>query len=191
MGTHKSSQISTPSVTASPSAEKRRSTPNGTVCAEDVDLPAAGGGRGGEPSALVKLLVIGDERFGDEAEQPAAVQDGGAVKHLIVHGQRQADQGDAAERIGAGSEQVFEGVQGAALQDGLLEQVGAGVAGQRQLREDQDGDALRLGPLHEGEDALGVEGAVGDAEHRRGGGDAEETVEKHGSLPLTGRPAYR
>ena len=31
MGTHRSSQISTPSVTPSPSAAKRRSTPNGTV----------------------------------------------------------------------------------------------------------------------------------------------------------------
>ena len=144
------------------------------------DLAAAGGGGGGEPAALVKLLVIGDERLGHDAEHSAAVEHGGAVEQLVVHGERQADDGEAGEGAGARRDDVGQRVEGAVLQGGLVEQVGAGVAGERQFGEDEDGDALGLGAGHEGEDALGVEVAVGDAQHRRGGGDAQETVMGHG-----------
>ena len=60
-------------------------------------VAAARRGGGGEPAALVELLVIGDERFGHDAEHLAAVQHGGAVEELIVHRQRQADDGQAGE----------------------------------------------------------------------------------------------
>jgi hypothetical protein len=64
----------------------------------------------------------------------------------------------------------------------VLEQVGAGVAGDAQLGEDDDGGAFALGALQEREDLLDVVSAVGDAHHGRRGGDAQETVLEHGSL---------
>src|SRR4029077_12269367 len=82
--------------------------PEGDGGAVDDDFAAARGGGAGEPSALVKLLVIGDERLGNQAKQPAAAKDGGAVEDLVVHGQRQADEGDAGVEVGAGLEDVFQ-----------------------------------------------------------------------------------
>ena len=184
IGTHRSSQISTPTISPSTSAAaNRRSVPKGTVCAaeDDVASAAAVGGRG-EPAALVKLLVIGQERLGHDAEQPAAMQHGGAVEELIVDGQRQADDGEAGEDAALPWRDASSASTAPRCKRGLVEQIGAGVAGERQLGEDEDGDLLALGPAHQGEDVLGVEGTVGDAQQRRGGGDAEETVGIHGPL---------
>ena len=110
------------------------------------------------------------------------MQHGGAVEDQILDGQRQSDKGQTGEDGGAVPGEMLQRLDGAALQDGLMEQIGAGVAGDRQFGEDEDVDLLALGPAHQGEDVLNVKGTIGDAQQRRGGGYTQETVGIHGPL---------
>ena len=72
------------------------------------------------------------------------MQHGGAVEELIVHRQRQADDGDAGKDLAAGPAHLLQGIEGGLLKQTLVEQVGAGVAGQRQFGKDDDGHGLGL-----------------------------------------------
>ena len=122
---------------------------------------------GGEPAALVELLVIGDERLGHEAEHPAAVQHGGAVEDLVVHRQRQADDGQAGEDVAASPRRRGPGrrgrrAAGSAAGTGRRRCSRSATARGRRGRATPSASAGRM----QGEDALGVEGAVGDAQRR-------------------------
>ena len=78
------------------------------------------------------------------------MDDGGAVEHLIVHGDRQPDDGEAAEARRRVVDETVPGPRRRAAQERrLVEQVVAGVAGQRQLGEDDDRDALGLSAVEQ------------------------------------------
>src|SRR5262249_16849392 len=155
--------------------EEQVGAKGGGFAVED-DLAAASGGGRGEPARLVKFLVIGQERLRHDAEDAAAVENGGAVGELIVHRQRQGHDPQAGKDRCTGAGEVVEGGNGTALEGELLEKIGTGVAGQRQLGEDEEGNALFLSAPHQGEEAFGVEGAVSDAEGGRRRGDADKAV---------------
>ena len=91
--------------------------------------------RGGEPSPLVKLVIVGKIRLGYQAVANAILQHCRTVIHLASqnhrqsyrHGQLRAfpgAQGNLLKALPAGSEQCL-----------LEKQVSAGIARQRQLRE--------------------------------------------------------
>ena len=128
----------------------------GRLRRRQADGAAARGGRRGEPAGLVELLVIRQERLRHDAEHLPAVEDGGAVEELVVHDQRQADDRDAA-KAGRCVGHAVPARSTAASWSGVVEQVGAGVAGQAQLGEDDDVDALSSAWCQQTEGAVGVE----------------------------------
>jgi hypothetical protein len=154
--------------------------PEGDDGPEDANFAAPRGRGAGEPSALVKLLVIRNERLGDEAEELAPVDHRRAIEELVANDKWKSDDGDPGENVGAGFLHLFEAGQGAALKRGLLKEVAARVAGEAQFRKNDDADALGLRPSQHTNDAFGVVRAIADPQQRRGGGDAQETVWEHG-----------
>ena len=138
-------------------AERRR-------LAQQLNRPPALRG-GSKPAGLVEFRVIGQMCFGDHAQDSSVEQGGGAVVQLAVHSQRQAGE-DQHRQAARGVADRPQGFQRAVQQRLLQEEVAAGIAGQAQLRQDQDPDRLPgRGP--DGPDGLfGVEGAVG---HPHGG----------------------
>src|SRR5579875_3159309 len=148
MAVHRSSQTSAPITRSSTSvAQKSRSVPNGTVC----------------PLSVTTRLTAAEPRrkhLGHDAQNPAAVNGDSAVEELVVHDKRHADEGDAAEQLLGGAGDLAEGRYRAGLQRLLLEEVGAGVAGQAKLGEDENCHAFALSLLHQLHDLLRVVNAV-------------------------------
>ncbi len=83
------------------------------------------------------------------------MQHGGAVEDPIVHHERQTHDGQTRKLGGTLGNKLLQRRDRAALQDRLMKQVGAGVAGQGQLGEDEDVDALALGLPHQGAGCAG------------------------------------
>ncbi len=148
--------------------------------AANLHFPAAGIGGGGKPAPLVKLLVIGQERLGDQAQDPAAMQHRGAVEDLVIDQQRQTHHRHSGVGRSAGFQDLGQTFQGPVQKRGLVEQVGTGVAGQSQLGKDHDGHSLALRLAQQRDDLLGVEVTIGHAQHRAGGCYSEETEMRHG-----------
>ena len=156
----------------------------------EVDILLAGQGHqgvhalpGGEPALLIELPVVGDIGLGDQTQDLSSLYDSGAIVQLVVpfvpHRQT-----DGREDI-----QVFRGLQDGPqalpgpVQEGVLKkEVGAGVAGQAQLRQYQEFYPLPLGLSHHGENLFRVVPAVGDLDLRRTGSGADESV-LHKVLP--------
>ena len=184
-GTHRSSQISTPTVTPGASGTRRAwSVPKGTWLPSSEIVFERARDRRAEPAVLVELLVVRQVRLRDRRQHLAAVQDRGAVEQLLVVPQRQADHGQAGEASGRGAGHALQRGQGAVAQHRLVEQVGAGVAGQAQLGKDEHAHALLFGPLHQADDLLGVELAIGHAQARHRRGDPQEPVMEHDRLDV-------
>ena len=112
--------------------------------------------------------------FGTIPRISAAVQHGGAVEDLIVHNQGQADDGQSGENADLGNAAQL-GDSGT-LEGFLMEQIATGVARERQLGKDENGNSFSFGSFQEAEDAFGIERTIGDSQRRDGSGDAEETV---------------
>ncbi len=110
------------------------------------------------------------------------MQHGGTIEEQIVHGERYTDDSQAGEDACAFLGELYQSIDSAALQDRLMEQIGAGVAADRQFGENEDVDALALGSPHQGEKVLHIESTIGDAQQRHGGGDAQETEWSHETL---------
>ena len=136
-----------------------------------------------EPAGFVEFLIRRQVALGHDAEQPAALEHRGDVVELVLDGPRQPDHRETGEARAALLDEADQRFAGGVQQDGLLKQVGAGVAGQGQFGEDDDVDLLLFGAGQEGEDRVGVAGAVGHAQPRHGGGDADETVLDHERTP--------
>src|SRR5207237_9745729 len=109
----------------------------------DLDAPSAS--CRGERALLVVFLVVGDVRFGHDAAHAAAVQDCRTVEEAVMDDQRQADHGQAGEDLTALLREISQRLQRPIEENRLSEQVAASVAGEAQLRKDDDGSALRLG----------------------------------------------
>ena len=111
------------------------------------------GGR--EMAALVEFAVVGDVAFRHEAEQPAVRDHGGAVVEAVA-----VDNGQADERQHMQAARGFDHAGkrrfGVGEQLGLEEQVGAGVAGEKQLGQDEQLCARRVGAVHRGDHGLGI-----------------------------------
>ena len=154
--------------------------PNGDRAALPGDSGAGGRAGRGEPAGLVELLVVRQVRLRHDAEQSALLEDGGDIEELIVDQPGQADDGQAGDSSPSlFGEQAVQRVAGRVVQRRLMEQVAAGVAGEGQFGEDEDVNLLLLGAVEQVEDALGVEAAVGDAQPRHRGRNANETVLEH------------
>ena len=57
-------------------------------------------------ACLVKLAVVGDCGFGDYAEKPPPVADGGAVVELVLPDQRQTDRNQQVKLRGSGEQGI-------------------------------------------------------------------------------------
>ena len=105
-----------------------------------------GKGRG-KGAAFVKFAVVGDVALRHESEQSAVRDHGGAVVEPVAVGNGQTDERqhmDAAR----GFDHAGERRRGVGEQFGLEEQVGAGVAGEKQLRQDEQLCTRRIGAVH-------------------------------------------
>jgi hypothetical protein len=87
----------------------------------EADLPAARGSGGCKPAAFVEFLVVGNERFGDHAQDPAALDQRCTVKELVVDCHRQADYRQTSIACAGSIGDLFERGQGTTLQGRLLE----------------------------------------------------------------------
>ena len=130
-------------------------------------------GAGGEPALLVELLVVGQGDFRHGTQQLALLADEGAVQQAPVgKPPRCADDEDAL--VGG----FCDAVQGRARSTTQIvgeEQIFAGIAADRELRQQHDGGVWRR--LAVGlENLVGVGQRIGDGDWRRDGGDLHETV---------------
>ena len=143
-----------------------------------LDVPA-----GGKLPHLIELAVVGQVGLGDEGQHLAVVDGGGAVVELapVPQGQAEDDQGilvpgEIADRL--------QGPQGGLLEDVGVEEVAAGVAGDRQLRQHQQIDAGGVGLEDAGLDFFRVGQGVrhGGADGTRGNFD-KAVLHRNGSFP--------
>lgn len=138
IGVHTSSQISTPSVKSGTSrAANSRSVPNGAVQpATSISSPATKAPEDEVP-AFVEFAIVRQVGLGDDAEQPAAMDDQRAIVSPAAPAQRRAGDDDGHE-VRAGGDQFarrrFDGVE----QRRLVQQVVDGVGGQAEFRQDDD-----------------------------------------------------
>ena len=135
-----------------------------------VDFQCDAGARC-EPALLVELVVVGlgDLRHGAE-DAPATTDEGAVQQAAVRHPPRGADDQRALVRAGGnGGQRLF----GGAAQIVAEEQVLAGVAGDREFREEHDG-GVRRGVAVGGQDGVRVGGRVGNGHRRRDGGDLQE-----------------
>src|SRR5262249_30132190 len=102
------------------------------------------------------------------------------VVELITDEPRQSHDDDA-RKIAALIEESLQAVEGAALEQRLLEKIRAGVPGESEFREDEDVNLLARRRGHQLQDAAGVVGTVGDAHAWHGGRHPDEAVLDHGS----------
>ena len=141
-GTHMSSQISTCSTRpGTSSAANSRSGPNGTVTPAEHDGAAAAVVAGGELPALVELPVVRQVRLRRDAEDPAAVDHDRAVEEPVAVPQRRPDD-EHRPQVRRRRDQLGDRRLHRVEQRVLQEQVVDRVAGQRELGEDRDRDAL-------------------------------------------------
>ncbi len=149
--------------------------PEGYVAAGHPDrrTPAVVTGR--EPATLVELAVGRQVGLRRDAQHLASVDDDCAVEHASAVHERGADDQDG-EQICRRLDDVGDGLVHALQQGVLQEQVVGGVAGERQLREDGDGDALLVALAGLGEDGAGVGGGIRERHGDGAGGDPGESL---------------
>ena len=139
------------------------------VLAGEADARTGGGEhpRGGEPARLVEFVVAGEVGLGDDAENAPGAQGDGAVEEPsgVAHGD--ADD-EHRLQLGAGGDDLRHGGFRVGEQALLAEQVGAGVAGHAEFREDDDGGTLRFQVPAKLEDFPGVRRRVGHVHARHG-----------------------
>ena len=118
--------------------------------------------RGREQAFFIEFAVVGQVRFGHDAQHPAAAQDGGAVVQAVAHAQRQPH-GHEQLPAARGAQHQAERAARRVLQGVLQEQVAAGIARQAQLGQHEQHGAVARGPLDQRGGRLRVVPAVGRA----------------------------
>ena len=128
-----------------------------------------------EPALLIIFAVVGQIGLGHDAEHGPGTQNHGAVVEGVAAPHRCPDHRDHTRRVrGPGQDSdlpLHLGQQGV-----LHHQVIDGVAAQRQLRKDDQIDALRARLSDQGDMLSRIGGGVGGVNHRRCGGHADEAV---------------
>ena len=99
------------------------------------DLPVLQILRGGEPSPLVKLVIVGQVRLRHQAVADAVLQHRSAVIHLAPQHHRQSHRHGQLRAFPGAPGNLFKALPASPEQSLLEKQVGAGIARQRQLRE--------------------------------------------------------
>ncbi len=147
---------------------------------------------GGELAALVELAVGRQVGLRRHPEHPAAVHHDGAVVDAVAVPEGGADDEHRQQVAGAldhGGQGGLDGVQQRVLQQQVLDR----VAGEGQLGEDGDRDAVLVAGPGLAEDGVGVGRRVGQRGALRARGDAREPVpvdrgEPHGDQCRAPRP---
>ena len=137
----------------------------------------------GKPALFVELPVVGDVGLGHHSHHLAPLDDHGAVIQLVPRTQGHTQGGEHLQLPG-GLHDGAQGVQRPVQQGILQKQVAAGIARDAQLRQGQHLYVPLLRLLHQGDDLLGVIGAVGHPDLRRAGGDLNESIPHKGSSSL-------
>ena len=130
---------------------------------------------GGEMPALVELAVSGKIRLGSHPVDPPPGDDDGAVEKPVHVPQRRADDQDARQLRrcrGQGGEGLFDRVENRLLQQQIVDR----IAGQTQLGEHGQDDALGTTEPSLLEHGGGITGRVGDRDRDRAGGDSDESL---------------
>jgi hypothetical protein len=180
IGAHRSSQISTASVTAGSSRSwNSRSVPKGPLPREP-DLSVARLARRREPALLVVFLVAGQERLGHHPQDPSRLQHRGRVEEppALQHGQ--ADDDDHRPRLRLAQQPLERALGPGHERRQAEEEVAAGVARDPELGQHQHLRTLGSGLADELERCVDVSLRVGDADRRAGCRHAEE-AERSGS----------
>ena len=126
-------------------------------------------------AALVELPVGGQVRLRGDAEDPSAVHDHRGVVDPVPVAQRGAHH-EHRQQLGRRRDQLEQGPLDALQQGVLHEQVLDRVAGQRQLREHRQPDAVGVALPGGGQHRVGVGRRDADRGRDRAGGDPEEAV---------------
>ena len=170
-----SSQISTCSTKPGRSAAANsRSGPNGTSAPPSRIAPSHVVARGHLP-ALVELPVGRQVRLRNDAQHPAAVDHDGGVVDAMTVTQRCADDQHGQQLGGCRDDldqRLLDGVEQRVLQQDVLDR----VAGQRQLREDRQRDAVVVAGAGQPQHRLRVRRRVGDRRVMGASGHPHEPV---------------
>ncbi len=122
---------------------------------------------------LIELRIVRKISFRDDAQDLSACKRGGHIVDFSAHLQRQSDDDNAVD-VGGELRQLLETFPGIFQQGLLEEQVSAGVAGEAELREDQELGVCVLGDG--GLNARGILPAVGEPNLGRETGRLDKTV---------------
>jgi hypothetical protein len=171
------------------SAANRRSGPNGTSAPASRSVPRASS-PGATWRAARRTRGSSAVRLGRRAQQPPAVHDGRDVVDAVPVAHRQAYE-KHREQVRRARDDLGErrvgGVEEGVLQQDVLER----VAGQRQLREDDQPHALVVALPRGGQHGRGVGRRVADHGTQRGGRHAQEAVPVEGAKVLGGHGRVR
>ena len=150
--------------------------PEGAGLATESDLALPRLSRRGEPALLVVLLVSGQVGLGHHAEDLAVLDDGCRIVEPSLLLDRQTDHHHRRHALGLAAE-TPEGPLGPCDEGGEAEEeVGAGVAGEAQLGQDQDLHPVLVGSEHALHGRVGVALGVGHADRRAGRRHAQEAM---------------
>ena len=144
---------------------------------------------GDKVALLVKLAVVGQVYFRHQTQQLTVAEHRRTVVQLAVMAHRQADEDNDVQSL-AGLQNRGKAVLGPTQQGILQEQVTAGVAGQRKLRQAEQLHIFFGVLAHDADDLVGVVGAVGHAQGGAGRSSADKAVFKSGKAVLHSQTSF-
>ena len=144
---------------------------------------------GDKVALLVKFAVVGQVYFRHQTQQLTVAEHRRTVVQLAVMAHRQADEDNDVQSL-AGLQNRGKAVLGPTQQGILQEQVTAGVAGQRKLRQAEQLHIFFGVLTHDADDLVGVVGAVGHAQGGAGRSSADKAVFKSGKAVLHSQTSF-
>ena len=142
----------------------------------------------GKVAFFVELAVVGYMDLGHQAENSAVLTQGRAVVEAAARRHRQAHRRHQVLALGC-LQHRLQGRFRAPEQGGLQKEVAAGVGRQPQLRQHQYFDAPVRGLGNQIRGRLGIVGAVGHGDLRRGHGYGDKTISHRHSSRAVWPPA--
>ncbi len=130
---------------------------------------------GSKPAFLVELTVVGQVCLRHNAEHMTFLNDDGTVEQQISHRHGCTDDGNDVELVGE-LKKFHHRHLGSVEQHMLPEEILTGIAGEAQLRKDDDLHALSFGLCDERLYVFDVFVAVGNADKRHSRGHLDISV---------------